>query len=85
MTCHYKLSLQYFKCLKSRATRICETEDLETEEDHLKGDLPEEWLSRGLHYKCNEAEDQTGGAADIDRSIQPQKEHLMHDTAEGGP
>ena len=64
----------------SRATRICETEDLEAEEDHLKGDLPEEWLSRGVHYKGNEAEDQTGGAADINRSIQPQKEDLKHTT-----
>ena len=64
MTCHYKLSLQCFKCLKLRATNIC------SRERPLKDDLPEEWLSTEIHYKCNEAEDQTGGSADIDRSIQ---------------
>ena len=45
-----------------------------------KDDLLVEWLSREIHYKCNEAEDHTGGAVDIDRSIQSQEEDLMHTT-----
>ena len=81
MTCHYKLSLQCFKCLKSRATRICETENLEGEEDHLRttflrNGYPEGFITSAMKLRTG----QELGAADIDRSIQPQREDLMHTT-----
>ena len=64
MTCHYKLSLQYFKCLKSRATRICETEDLEAEKDHLRttfqrNGYPEGFITSAMKLRTGQEVQQT--------------------------
>ena len=64
MTCHYKLSLQCFKCLKSRATRICETENLEGEEDHLRttflrNGYPEGFVTRAMKLRTGQEVQQT--------------------------
>ena len=53
---HNRVKQGVIKCLKWRATRICETEDLETESPLLPDDIPDEGLPREVHHKCNGAE-----------------------------
>ena len=79
---HNRVKRGIIKCLKWRATRICETGS-GSRGGPTKSNIPEERLSREVHRKCNGAENQTGGTArrrDSDRSILPQKEDIMHTT-----
>ena len=63
---HNRVKRGVIKCLKWRATRICEIEDLETEEDHLrvtfrKNGYPEKFIASAMMPRTRQEVQQAEG------------------------
>ena len=78
---HNRVKRGVIKCLKQRATRICETEDLEAEEDHLrvtfrKNSYPEKFIADAMMPRTRQEAPQADGT--VTEASNPRRKTLLY-------